>query len=202
MTPVVLDVLQRQGLQASFFVLGEKLSDCTRLVARERAHKEGHWIGNHTFTHALPLGLSGDPDIAEKEIDRSQNLLGQLAQEDRLFRPFGGAGLIGKHLLNRASLDFLIGGKFTCVLWNAAPRDWENPNRWVVRVLEQCRATKWARVVLHDLPTGAMDHLEKFIEIARDEGATFNQTFPPSCVPVVRGQVVLPMEGFVADTTA
>ena len=55
-TPAVLEVLRRRGLRASFFVLGHKLADPARRALAERAHAEGHWIGNHTFTHAVPLG--------------------------------------------------------------------------------------------------------------------------------------------------
>jgi peptidoglycan-N-acetylglucosamine deacetylase len=198
-TPQVLDVLHKHGLRASFFALGGKLADRKCRAAAERAHREGHWIGNHTFSHNLPLGRSADPDIANKEIGCTQELLGDLAHEDRLFRPFGGRGVIGKHLLNRFALQYLIDGKYTCVLWNGVPQDWEDPEGWVIRALAQCREIDWTLVVLHDLPTGAMDRLERFIELAREDGAVFAQAFPPSCVPILRGQVMSPMEAYVAD---
>jgi peptidoglycan/xylan/chitin deacetylase (PgdA/CDA1 family) len=198
-TPHVLDVLQRHGLRASFFALGGKLIDRRCRAVAERAHSEGHWIGNHTFSHNLPLGRSADPNVAEKEIGRTQELLGELTHEDRLFRPFGGRGEIGKHLLNRAALQYLIDGKYTCVLWNGVPHDWEDPEGWVMRALEQCHGTDWTLVVLHDLPTGAMDRLETFIDLARQDGAVFTQPFPPSCVPILRGQVLSPTEAYVAD---
>ncbi len=167
-TPQVLDVLQRSGLRASFFVLGEKLRDPVGLAICERAHDEGHWIGNHTFSHKLPLGLSPDADIAAKEIGSTQELLGNLSDERQLFRPSGGGGKLGKHLLNRSCLDFLVEGGYSCVLWNVIPEDWRDPGGWVERGLSQCAATDWALVVLHDLPTGAMDRLERFIELSRD----------------------------------
>jgi peptidoglycan/xylan/chitin deacetylase (PgdA/CDA1 family) len=198
-TPLVLDVLRRCGLRASFFVLGDKLRDRERRAVCERAHDEGHWIGNHTFNHLVPLGLSPDPNIAQREIGRTQALLGSLSDRRRLFRPFGGGGLLDKHLLNRSCLDFLIEGEYTCVLWNVVPKDWEDPDRWVERAIEQCFATDRALVVLHDLATGAMDRLETFIEMARENGATFKQDFPPECVPLLRGRVVAAIDGYVAE---
>ncbi len=42
--------------------------------------------------------------MAEAEIDRAQALIGDLAHPDRLFRPQGGGGALGPHLLNRAAL--------------------------------------------------------------------------------------------------
>jgi peptidoglycan/xylan/chitin deacetylase (PgdA/CDA1 family) len=198
-TPLVLDVLGKVGVQASFFVVGDKLRDPARRAACERAREEGHWIGNHTFSHILPLGRSTDADVAAKEIGRTQQLLGDLSDERRLFRPFGGGGSLGKHLLNGASLRFLIEGAYTCVLWNVVPADWEDPDGWVERGLSQCFAVDHALVVLHDLATGAMDHLERFIERAREGGAAFVQDFPPECVPLVRGRVVASMEPYVTD---
>ncbi len=53
-TPRVLDVLAERGLKATFFVVGEQLRAHRALA--ERAHAEGHWIGNHTLTHPRPLG--------------------------------------------------------------------------------------------------------------------------------------------------
>jgi len=54
-TPLVLDVLARRGFKSTFFVIGEKLGRHRALA--ERAHAEGHWIGNHTWSHSLPFGL-------------------------------------------------------------------------------------------------------------------------------------------------
>jgi peptidoglycan-N-acetylglucosamine deacetylase len=198
-TPQVLDVLAKAGIEASFFVLGSKLRDPARRAVAQRARAEGHWIGNHTFHHTQPLGLSPDPDIAAKEIGRTQALLGDLTDERRLFRPFGGGGRLGRHLLSRAALDYLIAGRYTCVLWNAIPGDWADPAGWVEPALEQCRSLDWALVVLHDLPTGAMDRLERFIGQAREAGAAFVQDFPPSCVPLERGRTMGDMAACVAD---
>jgi hypothetical protein len=54
-------------------------------------------------------------------------------------------------------------------------------------------------MVLHDLPTGAMDHLERFLDQAAARGARFRQDFPPDCVPIRQGRAVLPIDGYVSD---
>ena len=198
-TPRVLDVLAGAGIKATFFVLGHKLQESAGRAAAERARREGHWIGNHTYNHAGPLGLCTDPDVGGREIGRTQALLGDLADERRLFRPVGGGGRLGRHLLSRPALDHLMAGRYTCVLWNAIPRDWEDPEGWVETALAQCRALEWSLVVLHDVPSGAMDRLERFIAEARAAGATFVQELPPACLPLVRGQQVVPMDGYVTE---
>jgi peptidoglycan/xylan/chitin deacetylase (PgdA/CDA1 family) len=196
-TPQVLAVLRQAEIKASFFVLGDKLRD--RRALSERAHEQGHWIGNHTFNHLVPLGLSAASEIAASEIGRTQALLGDLSDERRLFRPFGGGGCLDRRLLNRASFEYLVKGGYTCVLWNVIPEDWIYPDDWVDRALEMCFACEHSLIVLHDLPTGAMKHLDRFVDQARERGASFEQEFPAECVPLVRGKVVRPMDAYIGS---
>ena len=50
-TPHVLDVLGRRGVKSTFFVIGEKLVRPANRALAERAHAEGHWVGNNTWSH-------------------------------------------------------------------------------------------------------------------------------------------------------
>ena len=76
-TARVLDTLRERGIMATFFVIGEKLGDPERRRLAARAHDEGHWIGNHTFTHTVPLGQQHDPGAAQHEIGRTQAAIWQ-----------------------------------------------------------------------------------------------------------------------------
>ena len=198
-TPRVLDVLAERGLKTTFFVIGEKLADPARRGLAQRARAEGHWIGNHTFTHSVPLGLQRAANSAEREIARTQSAMGDLAHPDRWFRPFGGGGNLDDRLLKPTVVDYLVRGRFSCVLWNAIPRDWDDPDGWVERALDQCRSQAWSLMVLHDLPSGAMNHLEEFLDRAQAAGARFRQDFPPACVPIRRGEIVLPIRSYVSS---
>jgi peptidoglycan/xylan/chitin deacetylase (PgdA/CDA1 family) len=191
-TPAVLDVLRARGLRATFFVLGHKLA--ARRALAERARAEGHWIGNHTWSHAAPLGDAA-PGVAEDEIGRAQALIGDLAHPDRLFRPQGGGGAVGPHLLNGAALRHLQAGRYTCVTWTAVPGDFRDPDGWVDRALAMC-ASRTA-LVLHDLPNGAMRHLDRFLGLLADRGTRFVQDFPEDCVLLRRGQPTRDLSGFV-----
>jgi peptidoglycan/xylan/chitin deacetylase (PgdA/CDA1 family) len=196
-TPRVLDVLDKHRIGATFFVLGSKLADPARRALAKRAHAEGHWIGNHTMTHSTPLGRVADPARAIAEIVEAQALVGELAHPDRLFRPFGGGGELGPHLLSAAALEVLKQERMTCVLWNAVPRDWENPRGWGEVALAQCLAQDWTVLVLHDLPTGAMGRLQIFIERVLEHGGRFRQDFPPECVPILRGEPLAPLKEYL-----
>ena len=191
-TEEVLRALGDRKLRATFFIVGcDLLRDGARELAR-RAAAEGHWIGNHTMTHSVQLG-DADDAAARAEIAEAQALLGDLAHPDRLFRPYGGGGVLGRRLLSRAALQELESGRYTCVLWNSVPRDWDDPDGWVERCLDDVASREWTVVVLHDTPTGAMAHLPAFLDALDNAGVEVVQTFPEECVPIRRGVVRRPV---------
>ena len=126
-------------------------------------------------------------------------MLGDLAHPDRLFRPVGDGGRLDRRLLTPDVLETLESGAYTCVTWNAVPRDWEDPDGWVDRALAQCAGQAETLLVLHDLPTGAMDHLATFFDRADGAGLTFRQDFPETCVLLRRGEVTGRLDGLVGE---
>lgn len=196
-TPLVLRTLRRHGLLSTFFVIGEKLRDRRKLS--EAARADGHWIGNHTYTHMVPLGRVRQVGSALREIELTDALIGDLAHPRQFFRPFGNGGDLGSGLLNREALAYLQARGHTCVLWNAIPRDWVDPQNWVERALELCRASTHTLMVLHDIPTGAMNQLDSFLGRAKDEGAVFVQEFPSQCVILERGRIVQDVRPYLGD---
>jgi len=193
---VVLDCLARHGIQSTFFVLGQKVSTPAGLDLALRASRDGHWIGNHTWSHAGRLG-EGTREVALEEFERTEAALSWLKQPVPLFRPRGGAGKLGRGLLHPAVVDRLTSGGYTCVLWNSVPGDFRDPDGWMNRALADCQTRSWTLVVLHDLPNGAMRHLDSFLRKLRDDGHELMQDFPPDCTPMVRGKIVQPLDGFL-----
>lgn len=124
-THLVFATPRRHGILSTFFVIGNKPRD--RRALAERAHAEGHWIGNHTYNHLVPLGLASEPGAATSEIARTQELIGNLAYPRRFFQPADTSGVIDRSLLNEEAVEHLTWGDYTCVLWNVIPRDWTFP---------------------------------------------------------------------------
>ncbi len=200
-TPGVLDCLRARGIEASFFVSAKDILDEASRALVRRTKNEGHRIGNHTYSHAVILGETSDPEAPAKEIGEAQNVLGGLGEADRLFRPYGGGGIIGPTLFSRGAIDYLCQGGYTCVLWNSVPRDWEDTAGWPERALDDIRRLDWTLMVLHDIATGAMAQLPRFLELLGQEQEEIQivQDFPPGCVPIVRGRILGDLEPMVAD---
>ena len=75
MTSLVLDVLRKQAVQATFFVIGRNLERPGARAVVERARAEGHWIGNHSFTHRISLGNAPTDSFFDDEVSRTFDAL-------------------------------------------------------------------------------------------------------------------------------
>lgn len=84
-TDRVLDVLERSGVRATFFVIGRYAHEHPSLIAR--AHAAGHLIGNHTYDHHRS-GMFGWKRYWMDQIARADEAVGAVVgAAPRLFRP-------------------------------------------------------------------------------------------------------------------
>jgi poly-beta-1,6 N-acetyl-D-glucosamine synthase len=83
-TAQMLDVLKQYNVKATFFLIGENAERYPALV--RRIYREGHDIGNHTYTHP---NIGAIPDrTARLEINAMQRALQSIAGHSTLlFRP-------------------------------------------------------------------------------------------------------------------
>ena len=177
-TEQVLEILDREGIRSTFFVIGQKLRTPASVALARDAHAAGHWIGNHTFTHSVALGDRPDADYAAREIGDTQDRIGDLSHPDKLFRPYGNSGLVGRHLLSRAAISYLLTHQFRTIIWNSVPGDWKDPEGWVERCIAQIEAQDWSVVVLHDIERGCLQRLPELLQRLADVGVIYEQDYP------------------------
>src|SRR5262249_632102 len=83
-TPQVLDVLHREHVPATFFIVG--LNGDLNAQLLQRLVDEGHEIGNHTFTHPNVAMIS--PQLLSLELNATERLFeSRLGRRSGLFRP-------------------------------------------------------------------------------------------------------------------
>lgn len=184
-TPRVLDILDRHDIRTTFFVVGRRLVECRDVAVRAR--NEGHWIGNHTWSHSQPFRERDDAQFVVSEIDRTQGAIGDLGHPDKLFRPFGGGGRLDG-AINSVAAEHLAKNSYTCVLWNSVPGDFRDAETWPETALDQISRLDWPLVVLHDVFGDAMTRLDRFLCTLKDLGYSFRQEIPESTIAIRRGQ--------------
>ncbi|MEB3103890.1 polysaccharide deacetylase [Ferviditalea candida] len=88
LTPKVLDILKREGIQATFFVLGELAEGNPKMI--QRIVREGHSIGNHSYNHEYSQ-LYDSFDHFWGQIQKTEDILYGIAGiRPRLIRAPGG----------------------------------------------------------------------------------------------------------------
>ncbi len=133
-TPRVLDILGDHNAKATFFCLGKQVEKYPALF--DRIKKEGHAIGNHTYSH-----LSGWMTANKKyfaDIDRADEIIGS-----KLFRPPYGR--------IRLSQMKVLREKYKIIMWDTMSGDY-NLRLGVVDCLKniESHASSGSVVLLHD----------------------------------------------------
>jgi len=166
-TKTILDVLKAEGISATFFVLGTNVRQVGKALLR-RARKEGHRIGNHSFSHRDLTKLS-DQEV-RREITSTEALIGDLLGSEKLFRPPYGR--------SNATVDQSIRELgYRQALWSVNTLDWIpacQPDWWVQFGVDQILKRESSVVLAHDIHERTADHLADFIErIERIGDVTF-----------------------------
>ncbi len=141
-TEGVLDLLAAARVQVSFFVLGEAVQRYPKLVSRMA--RDGHTIGNHSFSHRHPW-LQGDGQARDEVRRTSEAIAAVTGSEPRWFRPPHGR-------LTRSMLMQASSANMRTVLWSRSAVDW-GPFGTAGRVA--CRLQKIGAgdiVLMHDAP--------------------------------------------------
>ena len=139
-TPRVLDILEREGVQGAFFLIGRRAAHAPA-VAR-RIAEGGHDLGNHTWSHTS-LWRCG-PDRTEREIGDGHVAITQAAGvPPRFFRPPWGK-------TNLAMFGVLRRLETPCVFWTVQPESRRPVDPAVQARRGTARARPGAIYDLHD----------------------------------------------------
>jgi peptidoglycan/xylan/chitin deacetylase (PgdA/CDA1 family) len=140
-TPAVLAELERRGVSATFFLVGEQVERHPTLAAEIVA--AGHEIALHGHAHTLLLRRR--PGALERDLDRALDVIGEATGiAPAIYRPpYGVFSTAGLALCRRRG--------WAPVLWSRWGRDWgtrETPTAIAARAA--ARAAPGDIVLLHD----------------------------------------------------
>lgn len=163
-TPQVLDILQRHGAKATFFLIGERALQHPDLVARIK--DAGHEVGNHYYKNGPTFGHS-DTDFL-RYLEQTERAIGPMG-EPKLFRAPGGVAWPWQLRLARSR-----GYKY--VLGSAYPNDPMRPPVRYITWLIKKNLAPGTIVILHDGirdPTRSIQALPQVLEAGRQRGFSF-----------------------------
>ena len=162
----IMDVLDKYGIKATFFVIGINVRNYPGIVEEEL--NRGHEIGNHTYTHPHAARLDREA-LQDQILDCEQQVYEQTGHSVRLFRPPEGA-------MNAQMRQMVRDLGYTNVLWSLDTRDWAHtpPEDIAQNILQN--AKNGDIILMHDYigansPT--VQALELFIPQLIEQGFTF-----------------------------
>lgn len=171
-TGQILDILAEHKISATFFLCGKNVERHPEIA--RRIVRDGHTIGNHTYSHPFLFGrrrrfIAGEIDRAQEAIERITGV------RPTLFRPPYGARWFGlMPVLRQKGLKM--------VMWSAMGFDWKYKTQAIIRATTR-RLHPGAVILLHDgheqPPPGGIDQsstveaLPAIIEAATRSGLSF-----------------------------
>ena len=136
----LLDVLARQNVRATFFLIGRYVQERPE-IARQIA-ASGHVVGNHTFTHPVLIFKSAAEIVQEISGCRAA-LQDAIGEHSDLFRPpFGGRRPAVLRIARELGLE--------PVMWNLTGYDWNAPPAAVIEQKVAKRIRGGDVILLHD----------------------------------------------------
>jgi peptidoglycan/xylan/chitin deacetylase (PgdA/CDA1 family)/uncharacterized caspase-like protein len=176
-TEQVLDALEKSGVTAYFFTVGQNLGSIradssivwTKASVWARiAHEAGHRLANHSYSHPQMPKLQDEARRAE--LSTTSRLLEEIVgAPPALFRPPYGD-------TTRELTDEYASMGLTSVLWNLDSWDWGDPvpESIVERVVERVEKAGRGILLFHDVHKQTVEALPSILEELTARGYVFS----------------------------
>src|SRR5213595_901134 len=164
LTPKLLDLLAAHHIKATFFVIGENVAEHPEIVAR--AAREGHEIGNHSWSHPN-FGKMSDDGIRSQLRRTDDAIRAAMGSNPTLLRPPYGSITPRQKKWIHQEFGYKI------VLWDVDPLDWRRPGPSVVcnRIVKNTRAG--SIVLAHDIHPGTIEAMPCVLKELEAKGFKF-----------------------------
>jgi peptidoglycan/xylan/chitin deacetylase (PgdA/CDA1 family) len=164
LTPKLLDLLAAHHIKATFFVIGENVAEHPEIV--ERAAREGHEIGNHSWSHPN-FGKMSDQGVRSQLQRTDDAIKNATGKRPTLMRPpYGSITDREKHWIHD---EF----GYQIILWDVDPYDWRRPGPAVVRNRILKETQPGSIVLSHDIHPGTIEAMPSTFDALEAKGFKF-----------------------------
>lgn len=181
-TPLILDLLKKENIKATFFVLGSRVELNPSIVRRE--YEEGHFIANHGYSHMYAKIYSSTNTVLDEYNKTKQAIINAVGVEydGHLFR-FPGGSTGGKyHSLKKEAKLLLNENQIGYIDWNALSSDAAGA-KTKEELLENIKQTvgekKTVVILMHDAGDKILTYevLPEIIQYLKEKGYTFKNFY-------------------------
>lgn len=181
-TPLILDLLKKENIKATFFVLGSRVELNPSIVRRE--YEEGHFIANHGYSHMYAKIYSSTNAVLDEYNKTKQAIINAVGIEydGHLFR-FPGGSTGGKyHSLKKEAKNLLNENQIGYIDWNALSSDaaGAKTKEALLENIKQTVGEKHTVVILmHDAGDKILTYevLPEIIQYLEEKGYTFKNFY-------------------------
>jgi peptidoglycan-N-acetylglucosamine deacetylase len=164
LTPKLLDLLAAHHIKATFFVIGENVAEHPEIVTR--AAREGHEIGNHSWSHPN-FGKMSDQGVRGQLQQTDDAIKNATGTRPTLMRPpYGSITPREKHWIHH---EF----GYRVILWDVDPLDWKRPGPAVVRNRILKETQPGSIVLSHDIHPGTIEAMPSTLDALEAKGFKF-----------------------------
>jgi peptidoglycan-N-acetylglucosamine deacetylase len=164
LTPKLLDLLAAHHIKATFFVIGENVAEHPEIIAR--AAREGHEIGNHSWSHPN-FGKMSDESIRRQLQQTDDAIKSATGKRPTLMRPpYGSITTRQKRWIHD---EF----GYNVILWDVDPNDWKRPGPAVVRARILKETRPGSIVLSHDIHPGTIEAMPSTFDELEVKGFKF-----------------------------
>jgi peptidoglycan-N-acetylmuramic acid deacetylase len=168
-TPAILDALKKHEAPATFFVVGNFISENQELIKRMEA--EGHIVGNHTMTHPDMSKISTQESF-QKELSGVEDIYKEITGKEmtKFYRPPQG-------IYSTLNLSMAKEMGYHTFFWSLAYVDWYQDNQpdpqEAIEKLTR-RIHPGAIVLLHSTSSTNAQILDELLNKWEDMGYSFH----------------------------
>ena len=168
-TPAILDALKKHEASATFFVVGNFISENQELIKRMEA--EGHIVGNHTMTHPDMSKISTQESF-QKELSGVEDIYKEITGKEmtKFYRPPQG-------IYSTLNLSMAKEMGYHTFFWSLAYVDWYQDNQpdpqEAIEKLTR-RIHPGAIVLLHSTSSTNAQILDELLNKWEDMGYSFH----------------------------